>query len=934
MPERTLVILINISCQFILIFTVTWLGTKVFRIHSASARYCIWLSVALCPLVLLLMNVFVPDLANFEVWNPNLDQNRLKLAKTELDKDLDIDTKANESALTGTSDDLRLESDIMPSVRARIWAKTAPLLVSLWGVGFVISFTLVCAGYIRLNTLVLKAKVVDDGNIIELFKQVKEEIGISRLVQLFISDKARSPFSIGLIHPSVILPEYVSGSVKELKMILIHELIHLKRFDDLINLMCRSISSLMFFHPFYYMTIRELEFATEQICDSWVVKLTERREDYANCLVKLSRACIGRLPVGLGRKGSSMKRRIKSIFRSEEVFRMIGRRNTILLLTLCLLNILFLSSIRLVGFASVEHSNLVFNSSHTYSTGQMYPEILGYISEETENMADSGEIKDLPPTNSNEHFISYYEKAEEAFSMKRYQEAIDNYTKALEEAKKPGVNADALDSDFENLAKYKIAVCYTEIANQTQDSAIYDKALEIIPQVYKSTSTAKIKESVLFLEAKIYYDLKQYEEAEAKFKELVSDYPDGRVIETAYYSLGNIYYTERQYGSSREKFTAILDKYPESEYADDAQYFIARSFFDEGNYEQAHREFQDVKSENNMILAQARYFGSLSLLRLRRNQEALENYEKFVAEFPDSVFVTAAYFDMGTIQARMKEYEEADRNYRQAIQHTKDKLTKGMIQYQIGNNYFDGKNYQRAINAYQELIKQYSDNPNVPEAYFMIAECYWFLKDYKNALDAYIKALNNDRPMSKNTGQIMNQIGQCYSLLGNKEAAMEWFQNVMDKYPEADISIEAAYGKITALKDLKRYEEAEKAGRDFITRYKENPKFVTLPAEIQIILGDIGFDTKDYLAAAKEYLNVESDYPDLPGFASPKCRSMLKAGNAYYKAAEEQDWDQELLTKAISLYEKLIDDYGDLESLSGFIKTAKSDMDMARVKLR
>ncbi len=741
-----------------------------------------------------------------------------------------------------------------------------------------------------------------------------------------------------LKHPSVILPEYVLGSVEELKMIFVHELIHLKRFDDLINLISRFISSLMFFHPFYYIAVRELEFATEQICDGWVVNLTERREDYANCLVKLSRACVGRLPVGIGQKGSSMKKRIKSIFRSEEVFKMIGRKNTALLLTLCLLNILFLSSIRLVSFASVEHSNLVFNGSHTEQTR---PKILDYISEETEKLADSGEIKDVSPTSSNKGLISYYEKAEEALLMKKYQEAIDNYTKALEEAKKPGINADALDSDFENLVKYKIAVCYTEMANQTQDSAIYDKALEIIPEVYKSTSSAKIKEGALFLEGKVYYDLKQYEKAEAKFKEYISGYPDGRFIETAYYSLGNIYYTTnihhtmRQYGLTRETFKAILDKYPKSEYADDAQYFIARSFFDEGRFEQAYQEFENVKSENNMLLAQARYFGSLSLRCLNRNQEALENYKKFVAEFPDSVYAAAAYFDMGVIQGGMKEYEEANKSYRQALQYAKDEFTKGMIQYSIGSNYLSRGNYQEAINAYRELIENYTGNPNMTEVYFAMAECYWLLKDYKNALNAYIKALNIDQKnMVGNTGRIMNRIGQCYSLLGKKEAAAEWFQIVIDKFPESDISIEATYGKITALNDLKRYEEAEKAGRNFIAVYKENPKFATLTAEIQIILGDIKFDTKDYLAAVKEYLKVKSDYPDLPEFASPISNSMLKAGKAYYKAAEERNWDQELLTKAISLYEKLIDDYGDLESLSEFIKTAKNDMNMAKAKLR
>ena len=86
-----------------------------------------------------------------------------------------------------------------------------------------------------------------------------------------------------------------------------NEIVHLKRFDDLVNLICRFIGSFMFFHPLFHLAVRELKFSNEETCDGWAIRLTGTREDYARCLMELSHACVGRLPIGFGESGRSKK---------------------------------------------------------------------------------------------------------------------------------------------------------------------------------------------------------------------------------------------------------------------------------------------------------------------------------------------------------------------------------------------------------------------------------------------------------------------------------------------------------------------------------------------------------------------------------------------------------------------------------------------------
>jgi tetratricopeptide (TPR) repeat protein len=512
------------------------------------------------------------------------------------------------------------------------------------------------------------------------------------------------------------------------------------------------------------------------------------------------------------------------------------------------------------------------------------------------------------PGGSSINVKNIYEEAEKSLQEKKYQEAITKYELAMEEGKKWGADTKVIDEDFDSLAKFKIAVAYSELGKQMDDPTMYEKSLEYIPDLYEKATVAKQREGLIFLWGDNYYRLERYEEAEPKFRELLNDYPDSRFGENAYYSLGNLYYELKQYELSRESFKMVIDKFPNSDFIGSSQFFIAKCFFDEANYDQSHLEFEKVQTEDQVLSAQARYYDGLSLFRMGRNQEALTAYQKFIADFPNSVFITAAYFDMGTIHGKLKEYDEATRNYELAIQHAKDDITRAQIQFYIGGNYFSAEDYQAAIDAYRRLMQDYPESVDIPQARFMIAESNWHLKAYEDAIAGYTEILEKDSE-SENVPYSMYQIGECHYQLGDKEMALEWYNKMLEAHPDSPTVKDATYSKIWSLNDLGRYEEADSVGRDYINKYKEDKVYDIAAAETQTLLGDIKFDADDYISAADEYLRVISDYLDLPKFDLFKCKSLLQAGLAYYKEAEAQDWDMDLLSKAADAFSKLLDQY-------------------------
>jgi beta-lactamase regulating signal transducer with metallopeptidase domain/cell fate (sporulation/competence/biofilm development) regulator YmcA (YheA/YmcA/DUF963 family) len=366
MIEKLFVILINLSWQFSLIFAVSWLILAIFRIRSASPRRVIWLAVVLCPLLLVSMNIVSPNIELLRAIN------------------LDRLTKANHHpGLTKSNPDgnenpfpaiapierelpdqpIRLQPGVRASSHSRLSgdtrAKFIKSLILVWFSCAFVGSALICAGYLRLRKFLSGIQEVKDEGILEIFRRAQEETGTSRRIRLFASNETQTPLSIGFIHPRIVLPERILSSYDKLRMVLIHETVHLKQFDGLINLICHVIGSFMFFHPLFHLAAREFRISSEEICDGWAIRLTGAKEDYANCLVELSRACMGRLPIGFGESGRSVTRRIKSIFKGEEAFKMIGAKSLIILSVSVFFLILTISSLKLVAPASAGRSSRV-----------------------------------------------------------------------------------------------------------------------------------------------------------------------------------------------------------------------------------------------------------------------------------------------------------------------------------------------------------------------------------------------------------------------------------------------------------------------------------------------------------------------------------------------------------------------------------------------
>ena len=549
-----------------------------------------------------------------------------------------------------------------------------------------------------------------------------------------------------------------------------------------------------------------------------------------------------------------------------------------------------------------------------------------------------------------------FNSAEDLYGQADYEGAIAKYNEALEESTKRGVKTEVIDKDFPTLANFKIAVSYSQLAEQSGDVNHYDTAISYIEKVAPTATIPKHQEGLTYLWGQILYRTEQFELAEPKFMQLIENFPNSLFVENAWYAIGQLNYKLQNYEDSRNAFKSVLDGFPNSDFKDDSQHLIAQSFLNESNYEQAYQEFDKIATEEFKnypdLQAEAMYKAAYSLNQLGRDDEAISRYTNFITQFPESQYVTAAYFDQGAIYARQKDYDNARVNYELALQNTADRVLQAEIQSAIGRTYYDQGDYENAIASYTTLLEEYPESDFIAEAKLGIADSHFRLQRWSEATVAYERVINEHEEETDFIPYCSYQIGEAYYKLGTAqrqsaqddestqqamttlELALTWYQKTIDDFPQDAVAPHALYGAIWALNDLGRKEELETVAREFIDKNKNDNEFDILAAEVQLRFADIKRqEFKQYVEAAQEYAKLW-DYRPLPKFHLVKLMGKFFEGRSYYEAAKPEGYQEgdtdvafnsEYLNKSVAAYQDAIAMFNDEAFLPGVAEERYDD---------
>ncbi len=142
-----------------------------------------------------------------------------------------------------------------------------------------------------------------------------------RGVEICASSDVDRPSVIGFFSPRILIPEQLFArlTTAEFGQIVLHELGHLRRWDDWINLLQKLSLVVVPLNPVLIWIERRLCLERELACDDDVLRLTKAPKAYATCLTNLAEHRLGRraaaLSLGAWERQSELVRRVHSILR-------------------------------------------------------------------------------------------------------------------------------------------------------------------------------------------------------------------------------------------------------------------------------------------------------------------------------------------------------------------------------------------------------------------------------------------------------------------------------------------------------------------------------------------------------------------------------------------------------------------------------------------
>lgn len=194
--------------------------------------------------------------------------------------------------------------DISEAGQPGVNTKLQPLTIVgfVWLLGVVLALLLQIISYMRFFIRMRKTcKMVNDWQIVKLLEELSARISVNgirnsrrRQTEIYESAAVAGPITIGLRKPVIIIPKEETD-IPRLKMMLHHELIHIKRKDLWIKWLYQILLCIHWFNPVLYLTGRKINADCELSCDEAVLQqLTENgKRMYGNLLIDTAERNLG-----------------------------------------------------------------------------------------------------------------------------------------------------------------------------------------------------------------------------------------------------------------------------------------------------------------------------------------------------------------------------------------------------------------------------------------------------------------------------------------------------------------------------------------------------------------------------------------------------------------------------------------------------------------
>ena len=309
--------LIDATIKGTVILLLAGLATWLLRAAPAAMRHLVWLLAVASLLLLPVLSVTVPTWQVLPVWmspervisTPPAAATAAQPVAVTVGPDEPGLAAAGESAVatSGRPTELAVHSatpaavlaapdvvagpepagTVPPAMPTQLSVRAIVVLVWLAGTAAVLGRTML--GVLSLGLLGWRARLSDCRVWAGMLGQVSQDLGLKRRVALLESNHRAMPMVWGIWRPKLLVPaESGTWSTERRRVVLLHELAHVKRWDCLWQMVVQVACAVYWFHPLVWVVRRSMQAECERACDDLVLEAGSKPSDYASHLLEIA----------------------------------------------------------------------------------------------------------------------------------------------------------------------------------------------------------------------------------------------------------------------------------------------------------------------------------------------------------------------------------------------------------------------------------------------------------------------------------------------------------------------------------------------------------------------------------------------------------------------------------------------------------------------
>ena len=270
----------------------TWLVLRFARQCNAATRHLIWFA-GIASLPLLLFLAVRPHTWPKPLWSVSKELNsgnQVSLTLTLMPSAKPADSVR--AGVPGASASLHSRRALSSQpLAARLAGGWLTFSLNCWAAGAALGLIWLAAGQLRLRQLTRYSTPIDTPEWQSLLRNTCQTLRLRRPVTLLQGDENAMPVTWGWRRPMILLPkEATDWPEQRRRVVLLHELAHVKRWDCLTQMAARVVCALFWLNPLVWLAGRRMCVERERACDDLVLQSDCKASDYATELIAIARA--------------------------------------------------------------------------------------------------------------------------------------------------------------------------------------------------------------------------------------------------------------------------------------------------------------------------------------------------------------------------------------------------------------------------------------------------------------------------------------------------------------------------------------------------------------------------------------------------------------------------------------------------------------------